>query len=90
LWWALRASATRVYHVCKSGDDVEFADPFSRGEATQNLVYHVRLVPGSAIPLANLFDVGQSLSWVATFRPDREERLAWQMEIPELIQRIEG
>jgi hypothetical protein len=87
--WGKKA-ATRVFHVCESGHDVEFADPFSKGEATPKLVHRVQLVPGSAIPLANLFDVSQSLSWVATSRPDREDRLAWQMEIPGLIQKLEG
>lgn len=85
--WGKKA-ACRVFHICKSGEDVEFQDPFAPGEATEKPVKATRKVPGSRAPVGNLYDVSQAMSWVATSRNNTDERLDWQMKIPNLIEKL--
>jgi hypothetical protein len=82
--WGKKA-ACRVFHICRSGQDVDLADPFAGGRASEKVVKPAGPVPGAAIPAKTLFDVSQALSWVATRRNDSEERLLWQQQIPELV-----
>ena len=82
--WGKKA-ACRVFHICESGYDVELIDPFAQGEATEKPVKKLRRVPGSPEKAANLYDVSQAMSWVATSRNNTEERLEWQSSIPEII-----
>jgi hypothetical protein len=81
-------AACRVYYICTSGFDVELADPFASGEATDRPVRQTRQVPGAVIPAKNLYDVSQALSWVASGRSSTEEKLEWQTAIPGLIERL--
>lgn len=81
-------AATRVYHICQSGQDVEFAEKFVAGLPTEKKVNHVSEVPGSAIPAKTLYDVSQALSWVATNRKNAEQKTEWQKDILELIQTL--
>jgi hypothetical protein len=83
--WGKKA-ASRVFHLCVSGHETEFEDPFEKGDATEKTVRLLGLVPGARSPVQNLFDVSQSLSWVATRRRDPENRLDWQYQIPRLIE----
>jgi hypothetical protein len=85
--WGKKA-ACRVFHICRSGCDVEITDPFVGGPATQWPVKEIRAVPGAANPARNLFDASQALSWVATNRNNAEERLEWQAGIPKLISKL--
>ena len=85
--WGKKA-ACRVFHICRSGQDVEFEDPFAAGEATEKPVVPVTSVPGSAVPSKTLFDASQALSWVATQRNNPEERVDWQRRIPELVGKL--
>lgn len=87
--WGKKA-ACRVFHICESGADVEISDPFARGSATEKPVKFTSNVPGAAKPAETLFDVSQSLSWVATKRKNSEERVDWQSAIPALIKLLEN
>jgi len=82
--WGIKA-ATRIYHICLSGHDVEFETPFAKGAPTEKPVIRTVEIPGAPQKAANLFDVGQALSWVASGRNNSEERLEMQADIPELI-----
>lgn len=83
-----KKAACRVFHICKSGVDVEIADNFASGEATEKPVKVLRTVPRAPSKATNLYDVSQALSWVATDRRNPEEKLDWQSAIPSLIQRL--
>jgi hypothetical protein len=87
--WGKKA-ACRVFHICRSGHDVELEDVFARGAATEKPVKQTAKVPGSPAPAATLFDVSQSMSWVATGRNNPDERLDWQSAIPKLIHTLEN
>jgi hypothetical protein len=82
--WGKKA-ACRVFHICRSGRDVEIVDPFAKGEATEKPVKSTVEIPGAANPAKTLYDISQALSWIATQRSNTEERVEWQGSIPELI-----
>jgi hypothetical protein len=82
--WGKKA-ACRVFHICTTGHDVEFADPFASGSATEKPVTELGPVLGSPQNARTLYDVGQAMSFVATSRVNTEERLNRQSQIPELI-----
>jgi hypothetical protein len=65
-----KTAATRVFHICTSGNDVEIANPFAAVVPTEKPVLPTARVPGCPVRAQNLFDVGQALSWVATARSD--------------------
>jgi hypothetical protein len=85
--WGKKA-ACRVFHICRSGHDVELEDAFAPGEATEKPVKQTVRVPGSPALAENLFDVSQAMSWVATGRNNPDERLDWQSGIPRLVGRL--
>lgn len=85
--WGKKASC-RVYHICQSGKDVEITDPFAKGEVVEKPVKIVQAVPGATAPALNLYDVSQALSWVASNRTNSDERVEWQSQIPDLIERL--
>jgi hypothetical protein len=85
--WGKKA-ATRIYAICQKGHDVELLDPFESAAPSQKQTKFSQTVPGSVIPAANLYDLSQALSWVASSRPNPEERMQQQKEIPNLIQSI--
>lgn len=82
--WGKKA-ACRVFHICMSGWDVEYDDPFAKGAPTDKPVKPTERVPGSPETAQNLYDVSQALSWVASHRNNSEERVVWQSQIPTLI-----
>jgi hypothetical protein len=85
--WGKKA-ACRVLHICNSGYDVELVDPFQGGPASQKMVQKTERVPGAPAPAANLYDVSQALSWVASGRRDPEERIARQSDLPSLMRKL--
>ena len=87
--WGKKA-ACRTFHICQSGHDVEYQDPFALGEPTEKPVKKIRPVPGAPMPARNLYDLSQALSWIATSRPNSEERLDWQSAIPKLMETVES
>src|SRR5205807_1998271 len=83
-----KKAACRVFHICKSGKDVEITNPFATADATEKPVKFTVNVPGSPEIAQNLFDVSQALSWVATKRRSPEEQLDWQTKIPRLLSKL--
>jgi len=86
--WGKKA-ACRILHICKSGADAELTDPFAGGKPSEKPVKLLKEVPGAPKPAKNLYDVCQALSWVATHRNSADERLAWQGQIPKLIENLQ-
>lgn len=82
--WGKKA-ACRVYHICDSGQDVEIVDAFDGAEPSKKVVRATGHVPGATNPAANLYDVSQALSWLASRRNNPEERVDWQSQIAELV-----
>jgi hypothetical protein len=72
--WGKKA-ACRVFHICTSGHDVDWTEPFAPGPASTKPVRQLGPVPGAQAPAANRYDVCQALSFVATGRGDAD-RLA--------------
>jgi uncharacterized protein DUF932 len=87
--WGPRA-ACRVFHICRSGQDAEMAEPFAGDHPSTKRVIKTARVPGSTGPATTLFDAAQALSWVATERRDREERVKWQRHVPVLVDALAG
>lgn len=85
--WGKKA-ASRVFHICKTGEDSDLVDPFARGSASQKPVRTTVPVPGSDVPAKDLYAVSQALSWVGTRRNNAEERVAWLSQIPDLLARL--
>ena len=83
-----KIAACRVYHICRSGHDIEITDPFAKGAATAKPVRHVQKVPGSPETSKTIFDAMQALSWVATNRNNAEQRLKWQADVPTLLREL--
>lgn len=79
--------ACRVLKICATGHDAE-VEPFAEGPASEKACKPGIVVPGAPVPAHTLFDVSQALSWVATKRPNVDERLEWQSQIPELIDNL--
>ena len=85
--WGKKAAA-RVFHICESGKDIEIDDLFAAGPATKKPFRYIRRVPGSPERASTKYDVSQALSFVATHRNNTEERVAWQADIPFLVDRL--
>ncbi len=81
--WGQQAAA-RVWNIQKQGCDGEV-------EQVRNLKPHqlairsAKSVPGAFAPTRNLFDVSQSLSWIAGTRNTIAERLEYIKAIPRLM-----
>jgi hypothetical protein len=87
--WKFKA-ATRAYHICHSGRDVEIVEPYKDKRPTTIAVRLTDKVPGAKKCVANLFDVSQVLAWLARQRRDVQEQLAWREKIPELLRPFTG
>ncbi|WP_292532502.1 DUF932 domain-containing protein [Methylocystis sp.] len=85
--WGKKAAA-RVFHICDAGKDIEFEDPFAPGAATEKPFRFLGPVPGAPERAATKYDVAQALSFVATNRKNAEERVAWQADVPHLLQSL--
>lgn len=80
-----KLSAFRVFHICLSGHDAKYADPFEPEKPSRKSMTRLAPVPGAPEKAKNLYDVCQALSWVATNRNNAEEKIQRQTEIPSLI-----
>jgi hypothetical protein len=80
-----RKAACSVYHLCRTGQEVEIVDPFDAAPPSEKTVRATGPVPGAVVPAVNLYDVSQALSWVASRRNNPEERMAWQSQIAGLV-----
>lgn len=88
--WAGRGkkAACRVFHICKCGYDVDFADPYAPGEASEKPVVQTVRVPGASTSAKNLYDVSQALAWVASNYQSTEDRLDRQATISSTITKL--
>lgn len=85
--WGKKA-ACRAFHICSFGHDVKITDPFSPAEPTEKPVRQLDIIPGATAPARTLFDVCQALAWVATQRKDPDQKIRWQLQIPELLSQL--
>jgi len=83
-----KTAATKVFHATMRGVDVEVADAFSPEPPSNKPVHEHGPIPGAVAPCKTMYDVAQALSYVATRRAIFEDRLAWQAQIPDLLQRL--
>ena len=83
-----KIAAFRVFHICSTGHDAKYSDPFEAESPSRKSMIKLAKVPGSPQVARNLYDVGQALSWVATNRKNAEDRTLWQTEIPNLLENL--
>jgi len=83
-----KLAACRAYHICLSGRDVEYKNPFEAALPTEKGVIELDRVPGSSNGAKNIYDVSQVLSWLATNRNNAEEKTDWQMQITDLLSEL--
>lgn len=62
--WGVKLAA-RIFHICQTGKDAEFEDPFAKGSATQKPMKPLLVVPGAAASAENFYDVALAMSWTA-------------------------
>jgi hypothetical protein len=82
-WGAL--AATRLWHICESGQDVSFAPPFAKIPPSQKRVKFLSNVPGCPAGANNFYAVAQALSWISSHRNDSVEADSMTREIPKLL-----
>jgi hypothetical protein len=82
--WGVKAAA-RTWHITRSGQDVDFADPFEKGLATEKSVHFGKAVDGAILPGNTVYAVAQSLAWLAKERRDIQEQLQMKREIHDLL-----
>lgn len=85
--WGFKA-ATRVYHIARTGHDVEIAGTYKDELPTTIPVRTIRRVPGSPRRVNNAYDVSQVLAWLAKERNDFQEQLEWRQQIPKLMKAL--
>lgn len=85
--WGKKA-ACRAFHICTSGFDVEYRNPFAAGSPTTKPVERTQCVPGAPELAENLYDVSQALSWIASKRSTADECVEWQTQIPALLDEL--
>ena len=85
--WGKKAAA-RAFHICQTGCDGEFEDPFERAKPSQRTMTSSGVIPGAAAAARNAFAVSQALSWLAGSRRDIQEQLEWRQQIPRLMEKL--
>ena len=87
--WGKKA-ASRIYWICREGQDSKITDPFAEGSATEKPVALLESVPGSPTPASNIYDVSQAMAWVSTNTKNLKRREEMQFETPKLLTRIKA
>ncbi|MFH2122527.1 MAG: DUF932 domain-containing protein [Pseudomonadota bacterium] len=82
--WGFKAAA-RLYHICRTGHDAEIVGQYKGFTPVTIPVSSVGEVPGAPDECRNLYDVSQSLAWLAKERRDLQEQLAWREGIQDLL-----
>ena len=87
-------AAGRVYSICVSGHDSQFTQG-TRGRPSTFLrnrrkVGTEKRVPGSPYQAKTKYDVAQAMSWVASRKTNIVERVRWQAQIPQLLDRLQA
>jgi len=70
----------------KAAKDVEVVPFTERRPPSEKEVRQCDYVPGSSEPVKNLYAASQVLTWLAGQRREVEDQLAWQRDVPELMQ----
>lgn len=83
--WGFKA-ATRAYHIARSGYDAEIVGQYKDSTPTSIAVRSTDPVPGAPPQCRSLFDLSQTLAWLAKERRDLQEQLEWRAMIPGLMQ----
>lgn len=82
--WGFMAAA-RLYHISRTGYDAKIVGPYKENTPTTIPVRRSKRVPGAPPECRNLYDVSQSLAWLAKERRDVQEQLAWREGIQDLL-----
>jgi hypothetical protein len=82
--WGFKAAA-RLYHICRTGHDAEIVGQYKKHTPVTIPVSLAGVVPGAPAESRNLYDVSQSLAWLAKERRDLQEQLAWREGIQDLL-----
>lgn len=82
--WGFKAAA-RLYHIASTGHDAEIIGSYKDTTPTTIPVRMTDRVPGAPPECCNLYDVSQSLAWLAKERRDLQEQLAWREGIHGLM-----
>ncbi len=85
-----KKAAARAFHICETGHDAEFEDPFKRAKPSERTMTVRSAIPGAIAPARNAFAVSQALSWLAGNRGDIQEQLEWRQQIPGIAELIFG
>lgn len=85
--WGVKA-ATRALHIARTGCDVQIPPFTEKALPSKKEVIVGQLVPSSNQPAKNLYAVSQVLTWLAQQRTEIEERLEWQNQVPELMEKL--
>lgn len=81
-------AATRALHIARTGCDVQIPPFAEKALPSKKEVIVGQLVPGSNQPAKNLYAVSQVLTCLAQQRTEIEERLEWQNQVPELMEKL--
>lgn len=79
------SAATRLWHICQTGCDVRTIPPHAGDRPTEQNVRYLGAVPGAPKQAANVFDVAQSLSWIASRERDFSTAATRQAEIGAIL-----
>ena len=85
--WGMLA-ASRVWHICQSGQDVAYAPPFRQADPSQKKVKFLGPVPGCQAPVKNIYGVAQALSWVSSHRANAIEAEFFTRQIGGLLKQL--
>ncbi len=82
--WGFKAAA-RLYHISRTGHDAEIVGTYKGNTPVTIPVRLLEEVPGAPAESRNLYDLSQSLAWLAKERRDVQEQLAWREGIQNLL-----
>lgn len=82
--WGFKA-ATRAFHIAKTGHDIEIAGQYKDCRPTTIATKITQPVPGCPSICRNIFDLSQTLAWLAKERRDVQEQLEWREQIAEIL-----
>lgn len=80
--------AARVYLICETGQDGNFAKPGEQAPPHRKRMIQTCSVPGAPKKAENAYHVAQALAWVARSRRDIQDQLEWMLTIPHLMKAL--
>jgi hypothetical protein len=83
--WGFKAAA-RVYHIALTGHDAEIDGAYKGHRPTTVPVRLGGGVPGAPRNAANVYDLAQTLAWIAKGRGELKEQVEWRDQIPALLE----